>query len=201
MRALVKLPDVVELLRKEKMPAELKDLAFKYANDGINVSELGPDDMIQFVRFTYELVANMVKWLSPPPAPGEVGAWDEFKRTGNSPSVEGWQAVTLDAREIRELDIDQADIEALGRIAGRQATPNEITALSRFDRGLITDAEAAIAAAAEPGATVGDLAPFRGQSTGDGARADGEDVRDATVRTRSSSGPGGRASVRRGDRA
>lgn len=189
MRALVKLPNPVELIRREALPAELKEMAFKFANGGIEVSTLTGDDLVRFLQFTYELVAEAIRYLAPP----DSGAWDAFRSTGNSPQAEGWEPVNLTPSQLRdEMDVDQADIEALAAIAGRLKTPNEVTALSRFDRGIIAAADAEALAQREAGARVGDLAPFREQPGSADGGADGEDVRRAPVRpargTRSSGG-------------
>lgn len=173
MKALVKLPDVLELLQHDRLPAELRELAFRYAQGGIDIAALGPEELLQFVNFTYELSARLVRYLATADSP----AWDEFRATGASPTAEGWQAVSLTAAELREMDIDPADLEALGQIAGRQKTPNEVTALSRFDRGLLSDAELQERVGADPDGRVSDFASFRGQpdSADDGDH--GEDVR------------------------
>jgi hypothetical protein len=179
MKALVRLPNVMELVRTEKLPQELRELAFRYASDGIEVAKLDGDDLVKFVRFTYELISRSLRYLATPDSP----AWDRFSTEGIDPAEEGWQAVALDAGEISGMDIDQADLEALGQIAGRMKTPNEVTAMTRFDRGIIRDVELAAAIDAGDGSRVGDFGPFRGEPGSDHGRDDGEDVRAASVGT------------------
>ena len=178
MRALVKLPDVRELVLTDSLPSELREIAFQYAKTGIDVSTLEGDAMKQFIRFTYELVARSIRYM----APADSGAWEAFRKTGADPSAEGWQAVSVSASELQQMEIDPLDIEALSAIAGRQKSPNEVTALSRFDRGLLDGAAVAAAAASEQGARVGDFAPFRQEHGGADGGADREDVRPATER-------------------
>lgn len=193
MKALVKLPDVIELLRHDRLPADLRELAFSYAQGGIEVTQLQPEDLVKFVDFTAELTARLVKYLAPPDSP----AWDEFRTTGASPEAEGWQPVSLTAAEIREMDIDPADIEALSSIAGRQKTPNEVTALSRFDRGLLDAGALQGAIAADPDGRVGDFEPFRDGPAGDEPSPDGEGVREAPERYPRRERPGHRVRGRR----
>lgn len=196
-RVLVKLPDVLDLIRTNRMPPELRDLAFRYAQSGIEVTALSPEDLVQFVDFTYELTARLVRYIASP----DSGAWDEFRKTGADPEAEGWEVVSITAAELREMDIDQADLDALGAIAGRQKTPNEVTALSRFDRGLISAADLQERIDADPDGRVGDLATFRRRADGAPGGADREDVRDAAEQPDRRSGPGHRARARRGARA
>jgi hypothetical protein len=192
-RMLVKLPDVLDLLRHDRLPAELRELAFRYAQAGIEITSLSPEDLVQFVDFTYELTARLVKYIAPP----DSQAWDAFRLTGESPTAEGWEPVSISAGELREMDIDQADLDALGRIAGRQATTNEITALSRFDRGLISADDMKERIAADPDGRVGDFAPFRGEPDGAAGGADREDVREAPERSPSRVRPRARVRGRR----
>lgn len=192
-RALVKLPDPMELVRHDRLPPDLRELAFRYAQGGIEIMALAPDDLIKFVDFTAELVARLLKYL----APEDSDAWDEFRRTGASPTEEGWQPVSLTAAEIREMDIDPADLEALGAIAGRQKTPNEVTALSRFDRGLLDQAALQERIDADPDGRVSDFAPFRGEPDSLAGGADREDVREAPERDARHPRPRGRVRSRR----
>lgn len=197
MKALVRLPDVVELLRNDRLPQELRELAFRYAKGGIEVTTLKPEEVVQFVQFTYELTARMVRYLAPADSP----AWDEFRSSGESPEKEGWQPVSLTGGMLRELDVDQADLDALAKISGRQTTPNEVTALSRFDRGLLSASELQERIDADPDGRVGDFAPFRGEPGVPDDGADGEDVRGEAVGATRGGRPGRRAGARRGDRA
>lgn len=179
MKALLKLPDVNELILREALPGDLRELAMQYAQSGIEISKLSGPDLKRFVQFTYELIARMVRYMATP----DSEAWDAFRKTGADPFTEGWQPVVLTAAEIAEMDIHQPDLDALGKIAGRLNTPNEVTAISRFDRGLITDVEReAAVAGVEPGAKTGDFATFRGEPGGADGGPDGEDVREASER-------------------
>ena len=127
------------------------------------------------LNLTYELIARSVRYIATP----ESGAWDRFLAAGSDPSAEGWEAVTLSAQFFAEGDFDQADLEALGQIVGRQKTTNEVTALSRFDRGLATQTQMEEAIAADDDVRLGDFASLRRRDGGADPRDDGEDVRDA----------------------
>jgi len=174
-RALVRLPDVATMLTADVFPADLRRLAQKYATEGIDVAKLDEADLKRFVHLTYELIARSVRYIATP----ESGAWDRFLAAGSDPSAEGWEAVTLSAQFFAEGDFDQADLEALGQIVGRQKTTNEVTALSRFDRGLATQTQMEEAIAADDDVRLGDFASLRRRDGGADPRDDGEDVRDA----------------------
>jgi hypothetical protein len=194
MKALVRLPNVMELVRTEKLPQELRELAFRYASDGIEVAKLDGDDLVKFVQFTYELIARSLRYLAPVDSP----AWDRYRTEGIDPADEGWQAVQLDPGQISGMDVDQADLEALGQIAGRMKTPNEVTAMSRFDRGIIREVELAAAIDSGDGSRVGDFGPFRGEPGSDHGGDDGADLRAATVGSARDLGSSRRVRRRRG---
>ena len=178
LKVLLKLPDVNDLVLRDALPADLRDLAMRYAQGGIEITKLDSNDLKRFIQFTYELISRSIRYMAAPDSP----AWDDFRRTGSDPSVEGWQPVTLTAGELSEMDVDPDDVAALGQIAGRQKTPNEITAMSRFDRGLLSADQVAAAAGSEaPGQKVGDYATFRDEPGSADSGPDGEDVRDAPV--------------------
>jgi hypothetical protein len=176
-RVLVRLPDVSSMLTRDVFPGDLRALAQKYASEGIDVSKLDEKDLKRFVLFTYELISKAVRYVATP----ESGAWDAFLRTGADPSAEGWEPVTLTAQFLAEGDFDQGDLEALGQIVGRQKTTNEITAVSRFDRGLarLDEEETAIAG---DDVVLDDFASLRRQPDGAPDRAHGEDVLDEAER-------------------
>jgi hypothetical protein len=198
MKALLKLPDVNDLVMRDALPADLRELAMAYAQKGIDVTKLEPADLRKFVSFTYELVARMVKYL----APGDSEAWDAFREPGRAPEDEGWQPVVLTAGELSEMNVDPADLTALGSIAGRQESPNEITAQSRFDRGLLTPVELEAAVAGlPPGQKTGDFAGFRDGAGGDASGPDSEDVQRPAVRPAGDQRPSRRVRGRRGARA
>lgn len=196
MKALVVIPDVNLLVRKGKLPNELTATAMKFATTGINVSELQGEDVVTFIRLTYELVADSLRYL----APDDSDAWERFKETGESPTEEGWQAIKISGGELADMQVDQGDIEALAQIAGRQKTPNEVTALSRFDRGLLTTEGALEAIQPDAGQRVTDYAGFRGEPAGADDRPDGGDVRTEAVGTPAGAGSGRRSRARRSDR-
>ena len=177
MKALIKLPDITELLRSEQFPQDLRDMASKYATTGIDMAALQGDEIIRFLRFTYDLIARSLKYLAPP----DSEAWDAFQSTGDSPTEEGWQVVALTGSEVAEMDVDQADIEALGKLMARQATPNEITAQYRVDHGLLDPKELADVVAEAQGGRVSDFATFRRQPGGAVDGSDGEDIRPTAV--------------------
>ena len=187
MRALVRLPNVQELLLRDALPTDLRDLAMAYATKGIELASLSPDDLKKFIRFNRELIASSVRYLAEP----ESGAWQ--------PGDDGWEPITLTAADLMEHDIDPADLEALSAIAGRQKTPNEITALSRFDRGLIP-AEEAAQAGHEPGEVTSDYATFRDEQSGAPDGDDGESVRGTAERPTVDRGSRSRVRSRRSSR-
>lgn len=187
-KALVRLPDVATMLAKDAFPADLRSLASKYASSGIDVQKLDGADLRRFIQFTYELIARAVRYV----AAQDSKAWDAFLTTGADPADEGWEPVTLTAQLLAEGDFDQSDLEALGQIVGRQKTPNEVTALSRFDRGLTTQVEAEEAIAADEDVRLGDFASLRRRDGGAATRDDGEDVRGAAERSPRRRGPGSR---------
>jgi hypothetical protein len=197
MKALVRLPEVAKLLQTDHFPEDLRALAHRYASGGINVAELQPDELVKFIQFTYEITAPMVRYLAPADSP----AWDDFRSSGASPTVEGWQPVSLTGGELRELEVDQSDLDALAKIAARQATPNEITAMSRFDAGLATLADVKGEIASDPDGRVSDFAPFhRGPGRADSG-ADGEDVLDEAVGASVDPGSSDRVRGRRSGRS
>lgn len=197
MKALVRLPDVNDLVLRDVFPADLRDLAFRYAQSGIEVEKLDTADLKRFITFTYELIARAIRYM----APADSDAWDAFRSTGESPTAEGWEPVSFSASELAEMDVDPEDLAVLGAIVGRQRTPNEVTAMSRFDRGIITSEALEQAVQAESGARVGDFATFRPRADVADGRADGEDVRAAPVGSDADRRPGRRVRGRRGGSA
>lgn len=195
MRALVKIPDVNLLVRSGKLPDELTNVAMQFATTGIDVKALTGAEIREFVRLTYELIADALQYLAPPGS----DAWDDFRESGD-PVAEGWEPISLSGAELAEMRVDQGDLEALGQIAGRTKTPNEVTALSRFDRGLLTEEGVKAALTADTGERVTDYATFRREPAIADARPDGGDVRAAAVGADGSPGPGGRAGRRRSGR-
>jgi hypothetical protein len=174
MRALVKLPNPAALAAADSLPQELRKLASRYATGGIELTKLEAEEVAPFLRFMYELMAGMVKYL----APEGSRAWEDYRTGGDDPADEGWEAVSLTGPALRELDVDQADLDALGAIAGRLKTLNEITFASRRDRGLIADGETV---PEKEGETVPGFAAFRGQPGSPERGPDSEDVRPAAV--------------------
>jgi hypothetical protein len=191
MKALVVLPDVNALLKHEKLPDELRAIAMQFATTGVDVGKLDGPAIVEFVRFSYELVADGLKWLAPP----DSEAWDKFRETGDSPAVEGWEPVRLTGHELQEMTVDQGDIAALVAIVGRQKTPNEVTIESRIDRGLMTRPKLE-----DDGERVGDYATFRGGTPSADAGVHGEDLREPPVGTGRRSGSGRGSRARRGAR-
>lgn len=191
MRALVKLPNPAQLAMAGSLPEELRELASKYASGGITISEVKPDELPVFLRFMYELMAGAVKYLAEPGS----GAWEAFKASGGDPVDEGWQVVSLTGSELRELDISQPDLDALGLLVGRMSTFNEITFASRRDRGLL---EPDTPVPPKDGETVPDFATFRRQPASSERGDHGEDVRAAAVGAAGDRRPGSRVRRRRG---
>lgn len=182
MKALVKLPDVSELVENDALPKDLQAIAAKYASTGVTLEELAGDaaGMRRFVALTYMLVAKALKYL----ATADSQAWDKFQIEGGDPVDEGWQPISITGGELREMDVDPTDIQAIASIVGRRATPNEITAMSRYDHGLL-DAAAVdkIMADEAAGGRVSDVAAFRRQPERPERGAGGKDVRPAAVGT------------------
>lgn len=179
MKALIRLPDVAKLIETESMPTDLRDVAAQFATSGIALDDLDYEGRIRVIRLTYELAAHMVRYL----ALGTSEAWERFKEVGGSPSDEGWEPVTLTGGQLREMDIDQADLTALSKIATRQATPNTVTIGSRLDRGMLEAANAIKPEAAE-GRAQPTIAEFQGSRVEPGRDAgsdDGADVRTDAV--------------------
>lgn len=176
-RALVKLPNVPALVAAHAFPQELRQLASKFATTGITIAELEEEDVGRFLAFRYELTARAVKYL----APRGSKAWDKFLTTGESPEVEGWEAVSLTGSELREMEIDMDDLDALVRIAGRQATTLAITFASRLERGTLDEQTREAMAEGADGPTIADMAPFRRERGSDVRRADRKDVRSTPV--------------------
>lgn len=172
MRALVKLPDVAELMTSDQFPQELRAIAAKHAADGkVAIEQIDPKDYATFIRFRYELAARCVKYLA---APG-TEAWDRFKREGGSPTDEGWEPVTITPEFLAsESDVDQRDVEALVFIAGRTATPNEVTRACAEDLGV---EDPSGTTPTEDGGRVSDYAAFRGEQSGGPDGDDRPDVR------------------------
>lgn len=196
LKALITLPDVSMLIRAGKMPQELTNVAMKFATTGVQVSKLKPDEILEFLRMTYVLIAESIRYLATEDSP----AWDEFRKTGAEPSAEGWEPVTLTGPQIAEMNIDQSDLEALGAIVARAKTTNEVTIASRLDRGLIAGKEP-VDETVDDERRVSDYGPFRGEPGSSDTRTDGEDVRDAPERAPARAGSGHRARSRSGRRA
>jgi hypothetical protein len=192
MKALIKLPDVNTLVRQDRMPKELTEVAMKFATTGIDITKLEGPQVFEFIRLTYVLIADSLQYI----ATADSAAWDEFTRTGESPTVEGWEAISIDGAELSELRVDQADLEALGSIVGRVKTPNEITIASRLDRNVPPKE-----GAGPPAETVGTYAPFRQEPGSSDRGADGADVRSASVAPARSGRPGRRSGTRSGTRS
>lgn len=196
LKALVVLPDVNTLVRTGKMPEELSAVAMKFATTGIDIRTLEGPQIVEFIRLTYVLIADAIEYM----APADSKAWDAFRASGESPTAEGWEVVSITGSELAEMRVNQADLEALGSIVGRTKTPNEVTAVSRYDRGLLTT-EGALAAIREGGGgKVGDFAEFRGEPGSADARHDGEDVQLSTISGARDLGPRRRSRVRSGGR-
>lgn len=178
MKALIKIPDVNTLVRAGKIPQELTEIAMKFATTGIEPGKLTSPEMIEFVRLTYALIADSIEYLAAP----DSEAWEAFKADPlASPSDEGWEPVSFDGPELAEMKVDQGDLAALAEIVGRAKTPNEVTLMSRLDRGLLTPEGAAEALKGDGGEKVADYATFRREPGSADARDDGEDVRAAPV--------------------
>lgn len=178
MKALIRLPDVAKLIETESMPSDLRDAAAQFATSGISLDDLDYDGRIRVIRLTYELAASMVRYLAMPGS----DAWERFKEVGGLPVEEGWEPVTLTGGELREMDIDQADLTALSRIAMRQVTPNTITITSRLDRGMLEAADAKEAAdGRDEAATTAEFQAADRESGRVAVGANGGDVRPTSV--------------------
>ncbi len=175
MKALIRLPDPGELIRGDHFPDDLRKMAAKYAVGGIEISNLDVKEVRTFLDLLYVLISKSVRYLATP----ESEAWDLFRKSGGDPSAEGWEPVSLTPEFFKgEGEVDNADIEALSAIVGRQMTPNEVTIASKLDQESARTPEDLDP---DEGGRVSDHAGFRGEPGGDLDRADGEDVRAATV--------------------
>lgn len=173
MKALVRLPDVAKLMSKERFPQDLREIASRFAMSGIDLNEVTVDEAPRVIAFTYELVAETVKYLA---QPGST-AWERFKEQGGSPVDEGWEPVSLTGPELSEMEVDQADITALSSIAARTVTPNSVTVAARLDRGMVEKAAEALEEAER--ASQPTIATFRTADREPGradAGADGSDM-------------------------
>lgn len=184
--ALLRLPNVAALVAANAFPQELRILASKYATSGIEVDKLKPEELGRFLAFTYDLIARALRYM----APEGSKAWLAFVDTGESPEAEGWQPVSLTGAQIAEMDIDQDDLDALGKIVGRQVTVNTVTLSSRIDRGMVARPEPVDAVGGDE--TIDAFAPFRGQPGSSERGTDSEDVRPATIRSARHRRSGGR---------
>lgn len=158
-RMLVKLPNVAKLLSTGQFPQDLRKIAAKYVQTGIELKELDEAGLREWLDFTYDLIARTVRSIADPaadPAP-------------ERPGDDGWQAVTLTSGEVREMEIDEDDLDAISNIAHRRTSCRMVTYASRMERGLLDEqarkqAEHEIADGG--GDTLDQLATFRGQPGG-----------------------------------
>ena len=187
------IPDVNTMIRAGKLPEELNAVAMKFATTGVDLGKLSSTEIVEFIRLTYALIADAIEYL----APSESEAWDAFVTSGGSPVDEGWQAVKLTGAELADMKVDQGDLEALGQIVGRTKTPNEVTAMSNFDRGLLTPEGMKAVLAADVDESVSQYEPFRGGAGSADAGDDGGTVRAAPVGARGGPGSGRRTGTRR----
>lgn len=177
-KAIIRLPDVGELLKSDAFPESLRAMAGKYAVGGIEINALTAEEVGTFLNLQYELVARSVKYLAAP----DSEAWDGFRK-GEDPEAEGWEAVSLTSAFFAEGDVDEADVSALVSIVGRYKTPNEVTIESRADLALDPN----------EGGRVSDYAGFRDEPERAQPRDDGEDVRPTAIVSPRRARPGHRA--------
>lgn len=191
-RALIRLPQADMIVRKGAMPSELRAMALKFATTGVALDALTPDDVDRFMAMKNVLIAYALRYLYVGDAP------DGIEPPHDDPSGDpAWTPVTLSAADIEEAEVDGDDLGALGAIVLRQQTPNQITAFSRRDRGLMKPAEAARVADGEGGETVAAYAEFRGDRRGARAGDDGGNVGDEAERAARDRRPGHGARTRR----
>jgi hypothetical protein len=170
----VRIPDVEEMLSKGLLPPDLRAIALKFGASGVNPETMDTEGLQTLLRFMRTLVAHSIRYVWD--AEPTDDRWRDQAFAGDP-----WQPVTVSVGMLEEGSIDGDDYAALQGIVTRQFTPNQITALSMKDHGLIDALEADRIVADEGSGTVGGWASFRGERRGADAGDNGAAVERASV--------------------
>jgi uncharacterized protein YceH (UPF0502 family) len=112
----IRIPSLETLIRREVVPSALVGMALQYATSEIKVADLDTAGIVQFLGLKDFLVAYMVRGIY-----------------GDDGEV---QALDLTAAEVAELDLPSDDLDALGLVALRSRTVEEVNARTRTLREL-----------------------------------------------------------------
>lgn len=171
-RVQVTVPAPEALMRDPRVPQHLRVRALKFATIGWQRSEVTEADMQEILELQAHMAARTLR-----------GVWDE--------EAGAFVPVALDPAQLDTLELPPDDVTALEGIGLRRQTPNQVTAQSLLDLGLISPAEAKQVVDEEAGGTVDAYGPFRLQQGGADPRADGADVRAAPERDAGDRRPSG----------
>lgn len=159
----IRLPSAERMLRSNTMPADLREMAVKFASTGIALEALDAEALDNFLRMKQIMVADSIR---------EIYGGDAETQEEREADRGGWEPVTITAADLEEFEIDPDDLSALSTICMRQATVNMITLASRRDRGLLDAKEAEAGIERERGETVPSWGEFR---TDDGGAQSGSE--------------------------
>jgi hypothetical protein len=169
-RVQVLLPDAAALARDSRVPAQLRGLALKFAVATVDPATMDEEGLAQVLELQGLLVSRTIR-----------GVWDE--------EAEAFVPVQLTPAELDGLELPDVDSMALVNIATRRLTPNQVTAQSQRDLGLLSPAEAKQVIDEEAGGTVEAYAPFHSVEGGADPRPNGAAVGVAPEQPAGDTGP------------
>ncbi len=176
------LPNAVDLATRGLLPGYLRNVVFSLASAGeVKFSELSDDEADRFRSLLRHMGARFVREVQ-----GEDGEWEPVELTGD---------------ELDSGTFPREDIAALEVIAGRQRTPEQVTAVSQFSRGLLEDEAVLAITEKEAGDTVNGWAEFRDDGSRPGTEQDSGTVQPTSLDHAGDKRPRRRASRGRGDGA
>lgn len=189
----LKVPDVEELLRRNLIPDDLRQIALKFGASSVRPETMDGDALEKLLRFMRGLVANSLRYVWE----GTVepfADWQTFRPELVKPAC--WAPVALTLSDLEEGSIDGDDYAALQGIVSREWSPAQITAMSMRDRGMLSPGEADQVIDDERKQTVPEWKSFRGERRGAAAGgASGEVERHADKPARSGKRARSRSSV------
>ena len=180
----VKLPDVEELLQKELIPSDLRQIALKFGASSLNVDKMETAELAKLLRFMRGMVANSLRYMwngSIEP----IDAWQKFDQSmvledDAAEDTPGWISVAVTLADLEEGSIDGDDYAALQGIVSREFSASQVTALHLRDRNLLPEAEADRRVADAAKDTTAGWRTFRDKQRGAEPGSDGGEVpRDA----------------------
>jgi hypothetical protein len=151
----VRIPDAEQILRSDQLPSDLLAIATKFAATGVELVDLGDEQLLQFLAFSRHLALSCVRAVQQ--------------------EDQSWSEVTLTSDDFDALPVEDRD--ALRNLALRAQTAAQVTALTQLSQKLLTPEMTAAVVAEEAGSTIEGYATFRGEREGAVPGTDGGDVR------------------------